>query len=168
MIDLWPHQEVAINRALDAIARGLPAGLIASPTGSGKTRLFVELARRLGWRVLVLNHTAELIQQTQDAFAEVWPDATVGIVKGPRDEDWAEETPCQRVEGESRNRADDDGAGHHKYEDQRSERTCRFEPTVDASRVQRRRQLQLLFEDQQKSNQPAYPQNLQEDGAASH
>ena len=50
-MNLWPHQIVALDRALDAIKRSLPSGLVASPTGTGKTRLFVELARRLGWRV---------------------------------------------------------------------------------------------------------------------
>lgn len=85
-MNLWPHQAVAIDRVLDAIKRGVPSGLICSPTGSGKTRLFCELARRLDWPVLVMNHTAELIQQTEAEFAEVWPNATIGIVKGPRDE----------------------------------------------------------------------------------
>lgn len=83
---LWPHQTVAIDRALDAIKRGVPSGLISSPCGTGKTTMFTELARRLGWRVLVLCHRDELIRQTENTFASVYPDATVGIIKAERDE----------------------------------------------------------------------------------
>ncbi len=83
---LWPHQAVAIDRARDAIKRGLPSGLIASPCGTGKTFLFCELARRLSWPTLVLCHRDELIRQTVDTFGSVWPDASVGVVKASRNE----------------------------------------------------------------------------------
>ncbi len=32
---LWPHQQVAIDRAQDAIARGLPSGLVPAPLKIG-------------------------------------------------------------------------------------------------------------------------------------
>ena len=83
---LWPHQTVAINKTLDAIKRGQPSGLIASPCGTGKTTIFTELARRLGWPTLVLCHRDELIRQTVDTFADLWPRASVGVIKAERDE----------------------------------------------------------------------------------
>ncbi len=85
-LKLWPHQTAAIQAARDTIRAGRPAGLWSMPTGCGKTRAFVSLAADLGWPTLVLVHRDELIRQTVDTFADVWPDASVGVVQGERNE----------------------------------------------------------------------------------
>jgi superfamily II DNA or RNA helicase len=54
------------------------------PTGSGKTRAFVELARRMGGRVLVVAHRHEILRQTEDTFCEVYPQATVAVIHGKK------------------------------------------------------------------------------------
>lgn len=45
MQDLWPNQREAIRKLVDAIESGETRVLFSSPTGSGKTRVFFELAK---------------------------------------------------------------------------------------------------------------------------
>ena len=52
---LWDHQWDAIAAAGRAIATGADAGLWVIPTGGGKTRAFLTLARELGWPVAVVS-----------------------------------------------------------------------------------------------------------------
>lgn len=67
MVELRPYQVDGIRRIREA-ARGGPV-LAVSPTGSGKTTIYSEIARRsveAGRRVLALAHRAELIDQGYD------------------------------------------------------------------------------------------------------
>ena len=86
MIDLWPHQKAAIAAGKGAIERHFPAGLIAMPTGCGKSVAGARLAADLDRPTLVMVHRDELIRQWRETFAQVWPDASVGVVKADRDE----------------------------------------------------------------------------------
>ncbi len=85
-INLWPHQRQAIAAVHGAIRRGSRSGLVVMPTGAGKTVTFLSLARELGAPALVLAHRDELVRQAADAAAAAWPQATVGVVQGGRDE----------------------------------------------------------------------------------
>jgi superfamily II DNA or RNA helicase len=84
---LWPHQLAAIAATENAIIDHQPTGLWSLPTGTGKTYAFLALARGLGAPTLVLVHRAELLEQTLQSAAEIWPEASVGVIQGPRD-DW--------------------------------------------------------------------------------
>jgi superfamily II DNA or RNA helicase len=85
-VELWPHQAAGLAAAHEAARAGRPSGLIVLPTGSGKTVLFLTLARELGWPTLVLVHRDELISQTLETVVRVWPEARAGVVQGKRDE----------------------------------------------------------------------------------
>lgn len=81
---LRPYQEAAIASVMDALNRPKhPKSRlgVSSPTGSGKTRMFVELARRLSeskpGKVLVIVNGIELASQAYDAFVSGWPSASV-------------------------------------------------------------------------------------------
>ena len=63
---LRPYQHQTVQRALRA-----GGGVIEAPTGSGKTRMGLELARHHGLPVLVLVHTRELVAQWKSAGAEL-------------------------------------------------------------------------------------------------
>ncbi len=89
ILSLWPHQQAALAAIRSSIGAGQRAGLIALPTGSGKTVVFSTLARGLDRPTLVLVHRDELVRQTIATMSTVWPDASIGVVKGNRDE-WAD------------------------------------------------------------------------------
>ncbi len=89
MIDLRDYQIAALDAVEQASARGVRRPLIALPTGTGKTIVFVELIRRRGGRALVLVHRDELIQQTLDKLARVGV-LDAGVVKAERDEHGAQ------------------------------------------------------------------------------
>ncbi|TIC60773.1 ResIII-domain-containing protein [Wallemia mellicola] len=87
-IKLRPYQEAAITSVMDALTRPDNAKSrlgVSSPTGSGKTTMFVELAQRLKkpGKVLVLVNGIELARQAQQAFIRGWPDVSVDIDQGP-------------------------------------------------------------------------------------
>lgn len=81
-----PYQREAIDAVHDAVRNGLRRVLIALPTGTGKTVVFVSLIRERGGRALILVHRDELIWQAVDKIRIVIPGADVGIVKAERDE----------------------------------------------------------------------------------
>lgn len=81
MISLRPYQTEALRRVEDKLSAGVQRQLVVLPTGSGKTIIFAELARRRSGRVLVLAHRDELIRQTIDKIRMVDPAADVGVVK---------------------------------------------------------------------------------------
>ena len=84
-VQLWPHQERAIQSAVHSISLGHPSGLWVMPTGTVKTRAFATLARRLDLPTLIIVHRDELVRQTVQTFEEVWPEAQVGTLPG---KDW--------------------------------------------------------------------------------
>lgn len=101
-LSLYPHQKAAIKTALDVTGVRRKTGLIALPTGTGKTVLFCELARRLhaeqGWgRTLILVHREELVKQTIKTLEWIWPAASRGIIKAGTDE-WNRQTVVASVQ----------------------------------------------------------------------
>ena len=83
---LWTHQQAARTAIHSAIRNGRQSGLIQMPCGTGKTTLFVTVARDLDFSTLCIVHTDELINQSVDAFAETWPSASIGVLKAERNE----------------------------------------------------------------------------------
>lgn len=60
-IQLYPYQELAVNRLL--LAKN---GILVSPCGSGKTQMALELIARIGGKALWLTHTGELLTQSME------------------------------------------------------------------------------------------------------
>ena len=94
-ITLFPHQTAAI----DAIEHVRIAGGNFIPTvmatGTGKTTVFSEYARRWllanpGWRALILVHTDELAMQAARRARLICPGVSVGVVKAGQDETHAQ------------------------------------------------------------------------------
>lgn len=85
-MNLYPHQLAALAAVKSSIKLGRTAGLIAMPTGTGKTVIFCKLGHDLGWPTLILVHRGELVTQTIDTLEWAWPLASTGVIKGPRDE----------------------------------------------------------------------------------
>jgi ATP-dependent helicase IRC3 len=85
-LQLRPYQQEAIEAISDAALDGITRPLVALPTGTGKTVIFVHLLARRAAPALVLAHRDELIQQSVDKLLVVNPDFEVGIVKAERNE----------------------------------------------------------------------------------
>jgi len=71
MIQLRAYQQQAEHDIREAYRRGCRAPVLVMPTGSGKTHLFVDIARRAserGTKTLVLVHRQELLNQTSRAM----------------------------------------------------------------------------------------------------
>jgi len=73
---LRDYQERAVRQVLERLDR---RPILVAPTGSGKTVMAVEVARRLGRRVLWLAHRRELIEQAARHLRGLG--AMVGIIK---------------------------------------------------------------------------------------
>lgn len=78
------YQEDAIQSVFDYFASAAGNPLIAMPTGTGKSVVIGEFARRVltTWpnqRIMMLTHVKELIEQNAKKLTELWPLAPVGI-----------------------------------------------------------------------------------------
>lgn len=72
----------ALAAVLDALDRGVRRLLVEAPCAWGKSVLIAMLALELvrrGWRVLILAHRHELLEQNTGALLRLDPDADVGI-----------------------------------------------------------------------------------------
>ncbi len=85
-VRLRPYQNEAVDTVMNRMAAGARRQLVALPTGSGKTIVAAELARRLGGRTLFLVHRDELAQQAIEKLALVRPGVRIGLVKAKSDE----------------------------------------------------------------------------------
>lgn len=85
-VELRGYQSAAIEDILVGLGNGSTRQVLSMATGLGKTVCFVEVARRIGGRCLVLVHRDELVMQTVSAFRRGWPEAAVGVVKAEQDE----------------------------------------------------------------------------------
>lgn len=73
LFTLRPYQVECVQAIESAFAAGFRRLLVVKATGTGKTRTFSEIARRVmdaGGRVIVLTHTAELTAQSERALRE--------------------------------------------------------------------------------------------------
>lgn len=91
---LYDHQKTIFQDTAEFLRRGETRGYIDSPTGTGKTVLFVSLAEAFSYqestppRILVVTPTKDLVRQTQGGlkgdkgFAGFAPDLQVGTYYG--------------------------------------------------------------------------------------
>jgi DNA repair protein RadD len=80
-MNLRPYQIDALERLRRAMQQGARRPLLVAPTGSGKTRILAEIARRAverGRRTLWLAHRAELIDQAAETLT------ALGLTVGAR------------------------------------------------------------------------------------
>lgn len=80
---ITPHdyQEKAISDIMKYKEKGGLACLLVMATGLGKTIVFLELAKRLNARTLIIVHRDELLGQAIKKMQMVWREAEYGIVK---------------------------------------------------------------------------------------
>ncbi|MDD4864242.1 MAG: DEAD/DEAH box helicase [Alishewanella agri] len=82
---LRTYQDDAIFALWQFIAQTtITRGLVVLPTASGKTIIFAEFIRQLleakpSFKVLILGHTQEIVEQNAVKLKSIWPDAPVGI-----------------------------------------------------------------------------------------
>jgi superfamily II DNA or RNA helicase len=87
---LRPYQETAITACLDALESGLTRIGVSSPTGSGKTTMFMSLipkilAQQEKTRTLILVGSVELASQAEGAAKRLLgPDWSVEVEQGKR------------------------------------------------------------------------------------
>jgi superfamily II DNA or RNA helicase len=77
---LRPYQEAAIDAIRARFVAGDRSTLLVLPTGTGKTVIFAEVARRTvdrGGRVLVLAHRSELLEQAHRKLTAIGVDAAI-------------------------------------------------------------------------------------------
>jgi DNA repair protein RadD len=77
------YQNEAVDATIDYLCNESGYPLICLPTGSGKSVVIAELARRavvdFGGRVIVLQHRKELIEQNASKIRTLLPDIKIGI-----------------------------------------------------------------------------------------
>ena len=86
---LRPYQEDVIQAVGAAWTRGILTPAVVLPTGTGKTVIFADLARRdaeIGGSPLILVHRDELVRQTMAKIHDAAPGMSVGVVQGDRQE----------------------------------------------------------------------------------
>lgn len=84
MIKLREYQEDAVSAFFDGIQHGQNSGVISAPTGSGKSIILAEIARRVldGWngtKIIVATHVYELLEQNAEKFHALCPHIKYGI-----------------------------------------------------------------------------------------
>lgn len=80
------YQTDAVETIIEKADAGVMRQLVSLPTGSGKTVIFSLLLSRLKRKALVVAHRDELLEQAQQKIPALCPDASIGIVKGDREE----------------------------------------------------------------------------------
>lgn len=83
-----PYQLEAKAALNSAMERGVKAGMVALPTGTGKTVIFADWIKESGGTALILAHREELLGQAERKIAEVAPELamSMGVVKAGRND----------------------------------------------------------------------------------
>lgn len=74
-INLYPYQEVAVEKAIQA-----KNGVLVMPCGSGKTQCGLEIISRIGGRALWLTHTQDLLNQSKTRAEAVLAQGGYGTI----------------------------------------------------------------------------------------
>ena len=77
MIELRDYQERAVNKTLEFLKNTDKNGVLVLPTGSGKSVVIAELARRLDSNVLVFQPSKEILEQNYQKYVSYGLDASV-------------------------------------------------------------------------------------------
>ena len=82
-MQLREYQQEAVDAAYESLKGVLCNPLIDLPTGSGKSLVLAEIARRAvkdyDGRVIILAHRKELLSQNADKVKRLAPELSVGI-----------------------------------------------------------------------------------------
>ena len=78
-LELRDYQQQALAALQNMRAARETIALLCHATGTGKTVTAVMDARHCGGRVLVVAHTAELVNQAAETFRRLWPEVTTGL-----------------------------------------------------------------------------------------
>ncbi len=85
-IELRDYQLETLAALEEMRANKETIALVCLATGTGKTLIAVQDAKRLDGRVLFVAHTNTLVYQARNAFQEYWPEASTGLfVDGRKD-----------------------------------------------------------------------------------
>lgn len=79
-MELKPHQVAAHSAIFSKLAAGVDSQLCALPTGTGKTFLAVAVSRSFK-QTLFVCHREELVRQTAETIARVYPDVPIGFIR---------------------------------------------------------------------------------------
>lgn len=85
-IPLRDYQIECVDVVVKEYEAGVNRQLIVLPTGSGKTVIMSAIAKRLDRKTLILAHREELINQAVEKIQLFWPDASIGVCKGAKNE----------------------------------------------------------------------------------
>lgn len=78
-----PGQKETIDKIVETLkAHDFGGAICEAPTGSGKTVLSMETARRLGMKTLFVVHTTVLLEQWKEAISKFMPNWSVGVIRG--------------------------------------------------------------------------------------
>eukprot|EP00200_Dunaliella_tertiolecta_P010783 CAMPEP_0202386044 /NCGR_PEP_ID=MMETSP1127-20130417/64332_1 /ASSEMBLY_ACC=CAM_ASM_000462 /TAXON_ID=3047 /ORGANISM="Dunaliella tertiolecta, Strain CCMP1320" /LENGTH=280 /DNA_ID=CAMNT_0048986431 /DNA_START=72 /DNA_END=911 /DNA_ORIENTATION=+ len=83
-IILRDYQKQTIEDVQDNLRNGLMRQLLALPTGSGKTVIFLTIARLLNLKTLILTNSVDLIAQTQEKLKDIWPGVWYSVIQNAR------------------------------------------------------------------------------------
>lgn len=81
---LRDYQELAVKETFGYLNNTTGNGIIVMPTGTGKSHVIAEIAKRALWaqpniRVHMLVDSQELIEQNLEKLLDAWPNAPVGV-----------------------------------------------------------------------------------------
>ena len=86
-VELRDYQKSICEAVLRELRKKGPRGcLILAKCGVGKTFMAIYIAKTLGVRVAVLLHKSGLVDQWVEQFKKLWPEVSVGIVRGAQEE----------------------------------------------------------------------------------
>lgn len=74
-ISLYPYQEKAVEQVISA-----KYGILQAPCGCGKTRMAIEIIRRMGKRALFVTHTADLLNQAKRTAEQFYDKSLIGTI----------------------------------------------------------------------------------------
>ena len=79
-----PHliQQEVLLALDDSRRRGYRRGLVVMATGLGKTFLSAFDAKRMGGRILFIVHNNSILEQSREAYRQVFPDRSTGMCNG--------------------------------------------------------------------------------------
>ncbi|KAF5841692.1 P-loop containing nucleoside triphosphate hydrolase protein [Dunaliella salina] len=83
-IILRDYQKQTVEDVLDNLKNGLMRQLLALPTGSGKTVIFLTIARLLNLKTLIITNSVELIAQTHQKLTDIWPGVWYSVIQNAR------------------------------------------------------------------------------------
>ncbi|MBI1325703.1 DEAD/DEAH box helicase [bacterium] len=80
---LRPYQQATKDAVYDHLRSRRDNPCVVIPTGGGKTPVIAEICKeavtRRNWRVLILSHSRELLQQTADKLQAICPEVEFGV-----------------------------------------------------------------------------------------